>query len=130
MPSSQMAKIRKTDTRPELSVRRALHAQGHRFRLHRNDLPGCPDIVLPKRRLAIFVNGCFWHQHGCPLTRRPKKNLAYWLPKLERNVRRDLLNTQALNAIGWRVAVLWECETKDSTALAQHVQTVVEESKR
>jgi DNA mismatch endonuclease (patch repair protein) len=119
-----MARIRKKNTKPEVSVRRAIHALGIRFRLHRKHLPGCPDIVVPKRRLAIFVNGCFWHQHGCALTRQPKRNLAYWLPKLERNVQRDLRNRDALAAIGWRVAVLWECETKDNIALAQRLETL------
>ena len=86
-----MASIRKRDTRPEMAVRRAFHLEGLRFRLHRKDLPGTPDLALPRRRVIVFVHGCFWHQHpGCRWARTPRGNRSYWLPKLSRNVERDL----------------------------------------
>src|SRR6218665_568865 len=104
--SRQMASIRSSNTRPEIAVRRALHAKGLRFRLHRKDLPGKPDIVLPRHRLAVFVHGCFWHQHpGCRLASKPKSRHDYWEPKLAGNVARDFRATGQLEALGWRVAV-------------------------
>lgn len=112
-----MQQIRKTDTKPELIVRRLLHGLGFRFRLHRNDLPGTPDIVLPKHRTVIMVNGCFWHQHSCPLGKKPKSNLSYWLPKLRRNMVRDATNQKTLLEQGWNVVTIWECETEDIDAL-------------
>jgi DNA mismatch endonuclease, patch repair protein len=115
-----MASIRKRDTRPEIAVRRALHAQGLRFRLHRNDLPGTPDLVLPGRRLAVFVHGCFWHRHpGCKWSRMPSGNMAYWGPKLARNVERDIEARRDLEALGWNVLVVWECEARKGDRLAQ-----------
>lgn len=118
----QMAKIRKKDTRPELAVRRVAHALGARFRLHRPDLPGTPDIVFPKRRCVIQVHGCFWHQHkGCKLARTPRRNLEYWLPKLARNIRRDAVNAERLRLLGWRLLIVWECETRDIEALRAQV---------
>jgi DNA mismatch endonuclease, patch repair protein len=120
-----MRSIRKRDTKPELVVRRALHAAGLRFRLHRRDLPGCPDIVLPGRRLVVLVHGCFWHQHpGCPLARRPRGNQDYWLPKLERVQRRDAAAIQALESLGWNVRIVWECETRDQDAVTALVAEV------
>jgi DNA mismatch endonuclease (patch repair protein) len=114
-----MRSIRKRDTSPEILVRRALHAAGLRFRLHRRALPGNPDIVLASRRLAILVHGCFWHQHpGCPLCRQPRRNTGYWLPKLARNVARDGRVRQELEALGWNVRVIWECEARDPKRLA------------
>lgn len=116
--SAHMARIRKADTKPELVVRRLAHALGYRFRLHRRDLPGTPDLVFPRLRKVILVHGCFWHQHpGCRLARLPKSRPEYWLPKLERNQTRDRDNAAALAAAGWHVAVIWECETKDRAAL-------------
>jgi DNA mismatch endonuclease (patch repair protein) len=107
-----MQSIRKTNTRPELSVRSALHRMGYRFRLHRQDLPGVPDIVLPRLRTVVLVHGCFWHQHDCKLGRKqPKSNQDYWLPKLRRNMERDVSNAAALREAGWSVVVVWECET-------------------
>src|SRR5262245_47161904 len=109
-----MARIRKTDTRPEISVRHAVHGLGYRFRLHRRDLPGCPDLVLPRHRKVIFVHGCFWHRHHCRDGRKlPKSKPEYWGPKLERNAARDAVHVQALIEVGWDVLVLWECEVKD-----------------
>lgn len=109
-----MRAIRKKDTKPELIVRRLLHAMGCRFRLHRRDLPGTPDIVLPRHRTAIQVHGCFWHQHaGCRHANLPRSRTSYWLPKLARNVQRDAHVEQELHALGWRVLILWECELRD-----------------
>ena len=109
--SQVMARIKSKDTKPELAVRRMAHALGGRFRLHRRDLPGSPDIVFPKRRLALFVHGCFWHQHaGCARSKRPATQTAYWNSKLQRNVVRDAANLDALARLGWRTHVIWECE--------------------
>jgi DNA mismatch endonuclease, patch repair protein len=112
--SRVMARVKGKDTSPELKVRRLLHRLGARFRLHRKDLPGAPDIVLPRRRLAIFVHGCFWHGHDCARGARvPKQNRDYWLGKVGRNRERDMQNRAALEALGWRVETIWECELKD-----------------
>src|SRR5215218_5303552 len=109
-----MQRVKGKDTSPELKVRRLLHRLGARFRLHRKDLPGAPDIVLPGRRLAIFVHGCFWHGHDCASGARvPKQNRDYWLGKVGRNRERDVANRAALEARGWRVETIWECELKD-----------------
>lgn len=108
-----MARFRSKDTKPELIVRRALHAAGRRFRLHRKDLPGKPDIVIPKDRTALFVHGCFWHGHeGCSIARVPKTQSAFWREKFVRNRERDERVRQALEEQGWRVLVIWECEAK------------------
>ena len=113
-----MQSIQKTDTKPEVRVRSALHRMGHRFRLHRRDLPGVPDIVLPRHRTVVLVHGCFWHQHECKLGRKqPRSNLDYWLPKLLRNRERDATNAAALREAGWSVVVVWECETASEQAL-------------
>lgn len=111
--SALMARIRGKNTAPELVVRRLLHRLGYRFRLHRKDLPGKPDIVLPGRRTAIFVHGCFWHAHGCKIGRPPKSRSEFWLPKLERNRARDAENEAALESKGWSVLTLWQCEVRD-----------------
>ena len=114
--SANMAAIRSGDTKPEMIVRRLAHGLGFRFRLHRKDLPGKPDLVFVARRRIIFVHGCFWHLHAkatCLDARVPKSNLDYWRPKLERNVRRDKANQRALVRLGWKVLVVWDCETKD-----------------
>lgn len=109
--SEMMASVRSKNTRPEMLVRSVLHQSGYRFRLHRPDLPGKPDIVLPSRKKVIFVHGCFWHQHeGCPFSHVPKSNTAYWAPKLERNRVRDRKHIMELRASGWKCLVLWECE--------------------
>lgn len=108
--SRNMAAIKSRDTRPEIAVRRLLHSLGFRFRLHRNDLPGRPDIVLSKYRTVIFVNGCFWHQHsGCVRATMPQSRQYYWRAKLERNVERDRENISKLKRDGWNVIVVWEC---------------------
>ena len=112
-----MAGIRGKDTKPEILVRKALFAAGHRFRLHRRDLPGTPDIVMPGRRVAVFVHGCFWHRHaGCRLTKAPATNAEFWRAKLNANVERDGQAIAALQAAGWRVLVVWECATRGKAA--------------
>ncbi|GAA5071263.1 DNA mismatch endonuclease Vsr [Roseibacterium beibuensis] len=106
-----MAKVRSQNTKPELAVRRYLHARGLRFRLHRRDLPGKPDMVFPSRRVAVFVHGCFWHQHpGCRRAKLPQTRADFWREKLEANVRRDAAALAALEILGWTALVVWECE--------------------
>jgi DNA mismatch endonuclease (patch repair protein) len=114
--SATMARVRSVDTSPEMKVRRALWAAGLRYRLHAGDLPGRPDIVFRGRKLAIFVHGCFWHQHqGCKRARLPSTRIDYWHPKLRRNVERDKQSRSELISAGWRVLVLWECEITDES---------------
>lgn len=108
--SAQMSRIRSTDTKPELLVRRTLHSLGYRFRLHIRHLPGTPDIVLPKHHVIIQVKGCFWHGHNCRGGRKPKSNLDYWIPKLESNSLRDKRNERKLRRLGWSVHSVWECQ--------------------
>ncbi|WP_085598392.1 MULTISPECIES: very short patch repair endonuclease [unclassified Pseudomonas] len=111
--SRMMAGIKGKDTRPELVVRRFLHAHGYRFRLHRRDLPGKPDIILPRLKVCIFVHGCFWHRHaGCRYAVLPKTRVDFWIEKLESNVDRDRKVLQELDRAGWRVFTVWECELK------------------
>lgn len=111
--SLNMSRVRSTDTKPEMVVRKWLHSQGFRFRLHRNDLPGKPDIVLPRFKTVILVNGCFWHQHpGCRKATLPASNRDFWTEKLGRNVERDNQNKKKLTDLGWRVIEVWECELK------------------
>jgi len=121
--SRMMKAIRGKNTKPELQVRRALHAAGYRFRLHRKDLPGTPDIILPRHRIAVQVNGCFWHQHDCPRgRRRPSSNVNYWGPKLQRNRQRQAAAAEALSATGWSMVTIWECELKVGIdALLRHL---------
>lgn len=113
-----MRAVKGKNTTPELTVRRKLHALGLRFRLHRRDLPGTPDIVLPGLRTVIFVHGCFWHRHAnCKLTTTPKTRLDYWLPKFSANVDRDKRKLAELNELGWRAITIWECEAKNPETL-------------
>ncbi len=121
-----MQSVKSKDTMPELIVRRLLHSEGYRFRLHRKDLPGTPDIVLPGRRKAIFVHGCFWHAHGCAKGRAPKSKLDYWGPKLAQNVERDARKVRELEAAGWQVLTVWGCETADRKALRAELKRFVE----
>lgn len=108
-----MAAITGKNTQPELALRRFLHALGYRFRLHRKDLPGKPDIVMPRLRTCIFVHGCFWHRHaGCRYATTPKTRSEFWAEKFLRNVERDLVNVRALEALGWKVMIVWECEIR------------------
>lgn len=119
--SAQMAKIKGRDTKPEMRVRRTLHAAGLRYRLHAKGLPGKPDIILSSRRIAIFVHGCFWHRHpdpSCKLARMPKSRIDFWQKKLEGNRTRDHRNEAALRAAGWEVMVLWECEISEPALAA------------
>lgn len=120
-----MRAIRSKSTKPELLVRRAVHRMGYRYRLHRKDLPGKPDLVFAPRKKVIFVHGCYWHQHGsaaCKIARRPKSNQEYWLPKLDRNVQRDREHQAALEEAGWSVLVIWECETADMMTTERRVR--------
>ena len=114
--SRTMRAVKGKNTSPELKLRRLLHHQRYRFRLHRRDLPGNPDIVFPSRKKVIFVQGCFWHGHGCKRGARvPKSNTAYWLQKIEKNRARDLVSQTRLEELGWEALVIWECELKDET---------------
>ena len=125
--SALMSRIRSSNTQPELVVRRLLHAMGFRFRLHRRDLPGQPDLVLPRHKLVIFVHGCFWHQHpGCGLASSPKSRQNYWGPKLAATVERDRRNAGHLREIGWRVETIWECDTRKAEKLAARVAEIAE----
>ena len=116
--SQNMRLIKSKDTVPEKKVRSVAHRLGLRFRLHRNDLPGAPDILFPRRRTALFVHGCFWHRHkGCPRATIPKTNNDYWSKKFMRNVERDNRDREKLEEKGWKVLVVWECETKSEEAI-------------
>jgi len=120
--SALMSRIRSRDTQPELAVRSLVHSLGYRFRIHVRNLPGVPDLVLPKYRTVIFVHGCFWHQHpGCPRARLPKSRTDYWHPKLKRNTERDREQAGVLRRQGWSVLTVWECETGDTEVLAKRV---------
>ena len=110
--SRNMAAITGRDTKPELIIRKALHARGFRYRLHVKDLPGRPDIVFPKSRAALFVNGCFWHGHDCDLLRWPKTRESFWRDKIGATVRRDARSHEQLKDAGWRVGIVWECALK------------------
>lgn len=124
--SAMMAKVGGKDTKPEMVVRRHLHSNGYRYRLHARDLPGRPDIVFRKRRKAIFVHGCFWHRHeGCPRASIPRTRRAFWLDKFDRNKERDARNEEALSGMGWNVLVVWECETKNMEALSTRLSAFV-----
>lgn len=113
-----MSQVKGRNTLPELRVRKAAHAMGLRFRLNRKDLPGCPDLVFPKRRIALFVHGCFWHRHpGCKRASTPKSRADFWASKFEANIRRDSAASEALEALGWKTVVIWECETKEPAFL-------------
>ncbi|MBL4537825.1 MAG: DNA mismatch endonuclease Vsr [Oceanicaulis sp.] len=117
--SRVMRAVKGKDTKPEMIVRRMAHALGYRYRLHRKDLPGKPDLVFAGRQKVIFVHGCFWHGHDCARgSRQPKTNAEYWRAKIARNISRDAANLQALDAQGWQALVLWECDLKDRDALA------------
>jgi len=112
--SWNMSRISAKNTKPELAVRSLLHRMGYRFRLHRKDLPGRPDLVLPKYGTVVFVHGCFWHGHkGCPRANIPKSSRSYWIDKLAKNAARDKRNQRKLRKEGWRVLTVWECRTKD-----------------
>ena len=112
--SRNMSAIKSKNTKPEIAVRRLLHSMGYRFRLHRKDLPGSPDIVLPKYKTVIFVHGCFWHRHkNCKYASTPKTRQEFWEAKFRENINRDKLNQENLSSKGWKIIIVWECEIKD-----------------
>ena len=122
-----MSRVKGRDTKPELLVRSIIHRLGYRFRLHRRDLPGNPDIVLPKFKKIVFVHGCFWHQHhGCPRANRPSSNTKFWNLKLDSTIARDRENLQRLSELGWKSLIVWECETKDKDALRDRLISFIE----
>lgn len=124
--SRMMSSIKGKNTKPEMMVRRWLHSQGYRFRLHRKDLPGKPDIVLPKYNLVIFVHGCFWHQHlGCHYAYTPASNSEKWKAKLEGNKVRDEVQQQLLREMGWRVLTIWECGLKHSSLTTSEISPLI-----
>jgi DNA mismatch endonuclease (patch repair protein) len=120
--SRMMSGIRGKNTLPERAVRSVAHSLGLRFRLHRSDLPGKPDLIFPKYRTALFVHGCFWHRHSCKLAATPKTRPEFWAMKFHDNVQRDARNRNQLEALGWRVVEIWECETRDIDQLAAQLR--------
>lgn len=127
--SEVMRKVHSKNTSPELFVRKALHKAGFRFRLHRADLPGKPDIVLPKYKTVIFVHGCFWHRHpNCKRATMPAQNIEYWEKKFSSNVERDKHHAQLLQTSGWKVIVVWECQIKDKSFINKMLQIIKEGS--
>ena len=122
-----MSRVRGKDTKPEMVVRRLVHSLGYRYRLHRSDIAGKPDLVFSIRRKVIFVHGCFWHRHeGCPNNRTPKSRLDFWVPKLESNRVRDQENQAKLKESGWDYLVIWECELKNRERLAERIHQFLE----
>lgn len=124
--SYNMSHIRSTNSKPEELVRKYLFSKGFRYRKNVRALPGCPDIVLPKYKTVIFVNGCFWHKHDCPRFVWPSSNEEYWRPKIIRNVERDYENSEKLKAMGWKVITVWECELKKKV-FEQTLEKLIEE---
>lgn len=124
--SRRMGLVRSSDTGPEMEVRKLTHGLGYRFRLHRSDLPGKPDLVFPGRHKVIFVHGCFWHRHSdptCKLARLPKSRLEFWIPKLEANAERDRRNEIAIERLGWNYMTIWECELQDRAFLEGRIRS-------
>jgi DNA mismatch endonuclease, patch repair protein len=120
--SKIMRSVRRANTTPELAVRKSLHSSGLRYRLHRADLPGTPDIVFPRHRVAVFIHGCFWHRHeSCSAASSPKSNVEFWKKKFAANVVRDARNVDALGSAGWEVVTVWECETRKPESLVEAV---------
>lgn len=125
--SWNMKQVRSKDTEPELIIRRHLHNMGYRFRLHRKDICGCPDIVLPKYKTVIFVNGCFWHQHtGCNRSKMPEANREFWINKLNNNKLRDKRNYRKLQKQGWKVIIIWQCKIKNITSIIKKLEKIKE----
>jgi len=121
--SWNMSRIRGKDTKPEIAVRSMLHGLGYRFRLHRNDLPGRPDIVLPSRKTVVLVHGCYWHRHpGCRYAYSPKSRVDFWEKKFAENIARDRRNMDELQSIGWRALVVWECELREPDELKNRLK--------
>jgi DNA mismatch endonuclease (patch repair protein) len=125
--SEIMGRIRSNDTKPEMTVRRALHRAGYRYRLHRRSLPGKPDLVLPRFKTVVFVHGCFWHGHTCKDGRRPKSHTDYWEHKLDRNLQRDVRAREELVKLGWKPIVIWACEVKDIGTLLSRVRVCLDQ---
>lgn len=126
--SRNMSRIRSIDTQAELAVRRIAHSLGYRFRIHRRDLPGTPDLVFPSRRVVLFVNGCFWHRHdGCRRAATPKTRTEFWKDKFRRTVKRDRFVNEALANSGWRTGVIWECETRDRDHITRLLRGYLEQ---
>lgn len=122
--SRNMSRIKSKDTKPEKIVRSLLHSAGYRFRLHRKDLPGSPDIVLPKYNAIIFVHGCYWHRHpDCRYASTPKTNTKFWQNKFDANIKRDIAIQQALVGAGWNVIIVWGCETKNTSVLLKRIKS-------
>jgi|SRR5215469_291029 len=117
-----MARIKGKNTKPELAVRRLLHKLGYRYRLHVRDLPGCPDIVFARKRIVIFVHGCFWHRHSCGRAYQPKTRATFWRDKFRANVSRDSKSMRELSRLGWRYLVIWECQVSKPISLASKLQ--------
>ncbi|WP_224242241.1 very short patch repair endonuclease [Hyalangium gracile] len=129
--SARMSRVRYKDTKPELAVRRLVFSMGYRFRLHSKLLPGRPDLVFPGLKKVIFVHGCFWHRHPaktCALARLPKSRLDFWLPKLEANRRRDVVQQRKIRRMGWSVMVVWECQVRKLPALGRRLRGFLEGS--
>ena len=120
-----MRAVEQKDTKPEIYVRRRCHSAGLRFRLHRKELPGCPDLVFPKRNVCLFVNGCFWHQHeGCRKAKRPTTRAEFWQEKLDKNVTRDEKNYARLCSLGWKVVIIWECELSNQVVMQEKIEAI------
>lgn len=127
--SERMSRIRGKDTKPELTIRRLVHGMGYRYRLHRNDLPGKPDMVFAGRRKVIFMHGCFWHRHpdpNCALARLPKSKLDFWRTKLEHNRERDLREQAQLRKLGWAYLIIWECQLRDLESVSARISEFLE----
>lgn len=127
--SRNMRRIRGKDTVPEILVRRLVHGMGIRYRLHRKDLPGTPDLVFTSRRKVIFVHGCFWHQHNCSRGKRPSSNVKFWDAKLEGNLQRDKADVSSLKEKGWRVLIVWECEIKEPAKLSRRIESFLKDDR-
>lgn len=124
-----MSRVRGKDTKPEMAVRRLLHGLGYRYRLHRKDLPGKPDLVFPSRRKAVFVHGCFWHGHDCKYGKLPVSNVDYWRDKIERNKTRDANALHALGSLGWGAFVVWQCDIRDLERLEKALVDFLEDDR-
>mgnify|MGYP000290274091 CR=1 FL=1 len=124
--SLRMSRIRSVDTEPEMIVRRLVHAMGYRYSLHARDVPGSPDLVFRRRKKAIFVHGCFWHQHGCRQYRQPRTNRGFWGPKLARNRARDREVRNTLRKLGWKTLTVWECQLKRAAQLTSRLRRFLE----
>lgn len=121
-----MSRVKSKNTTPERVVRSSLHKMGYRFRLHRKDLPGCPDIVLPKYKTVILVHGCFWHQHkGCQKAKRPKTRTKFWNQKLDKNIERDSIVEKELIERDWKIVIIWECETKNKKTMEEKIKSIL-----